>query len=886
VTETASTLTFLLTDIEGSTRHWEQSPDAMRASVARHDAIIRRAVEMHEGQVVKSMGDGFLAVFSGAIDGLRAALDAQRALDAEDWGDTGQIRVRMALHSGPAEARDHDYFGPALNRVARLLAAGHGGQLLLSSTAERYVRDDLPPEVTLRDLGERRLKDLIQPDHIYQVVDATLPAEFPPLNTLDTRPNNLPVQPTSFVGREAELRQVTSLLDTTRCLTLIGAGGIGKTRLALQAATELIDDYRDGVWFVELASLSDGQLVPRTVAAALSVPPETGRSPLDTLSDALRARQLLLILDNCEHVIESCARLVDRLLHDCPETRTLATSREALGIAGERRWTVPPLATPPGDARPSAQHLSSYESVRLFLERATMIAPGFTLTEANGPAISQISRQLDGIPLAIELAAARVNVLSPDQIAQRLDDRFRLLKTGSRTAQPRQQTLQALIDWSYDLLSVEERLLFNRLGVFAGGFTLEAAESICGFGDIDPFDVLDLLTHLVDKSLILVDSQRGEPRYRMLETLRAYARRQLEHGDDGMVVRGRHAHYFCNLAERAEPMVHSTDQGLWLDRLEAEHDNLRAALAWSREAAVEIGLRIAAALWRFWWLRGYLSEGRAQLDQLVALANSGTSPAALLKARHALGVLSFREGDYDAARVELAAAQARARELGDLARLADVLRDHGRMAIDQADFDTADSLLAEILEIERGLDDEAGVAWTLARLALLRHFQGRNDEAASLLQDGLDRFRRLENQFGRAVLLYYLGRVACDQDDFSATHRYWAESLRTSWTHRYLWPIPYHLEGFAVLAVRDGDYTRAVRLAGAASVLRQRVTAGQPPAWRDDFQRRFEPARVALDKDVYDAAWAEGQAMTLDDAVRLALKHAVDRCQPEVTGAE
>jgi class 3 adenylate cyclase len=477
-------VTFLFTDIEGSTKLWEQHPEAMKAAVARHDAILRSAVGAHLGYVVKTMGDGLLAAFGTAPAALAAAVQAQRSLLAETWSEIGSLGAQMAVHTGPAEEREGDYFGPALNRTARLMAARHGGQILLTQATYELVRHRLVPEITLRDLGERRLKDLIRPEHVYQLVAIGLPANFPPLKTLDLRSNNLPAQLTSFIGRETQMAQVKGLLSAARLLTLSGVGGTGKTRLALQVGADELDTFSDGVWLVELAPLSDPGLVPQTVATVLGVPEEVGRPRLATLTDALRARHLLILLDNCEHVIEACARLAEGLLRACPKKKILATSREALRIAGEMTCQVPSLAFPErvdDRATPSTAHdvtrFTQYEAVRLFIDRALVVAPDFAMAKTNAPAVAQICHRLDGIPLAIELAAARVRSMSVEQIAVRLDNQFDLLTGGSRTALPRQQTLRALIDWSHNLLTEEERALLRRLSVFAGGCTLEAVET-------------------------------------------------------------------------------------------------------------------------------------------------------------------------------------------------------------------------------------------------------------------------------------------------------------------------------------------------------------------------------------------------------------------------
>jgi len=507
----SATFTFLFTDIEGSTQLWERHPQAMGAALARHDALLATAVAAHGGSVFQRTGDGCHAVFPSAVAGALAALAAQQALAAEGWAELAPdaLRVRMAVHAGQAATRDGDYFGPALNRAARLMAAAHGGQVLLSETAAGLARDEMPPGLSLRDLGEHRLKDLTRPEHIFQLAAPGLPADFPPLGVLGAA-NNLPVPLTSFIGRERELAEAQRLLASARLLTLTGPGGTGKTRLALQAAADALDQFPDGAWLVELAPLADPALVAGAAATTWDLREQPGRTPLDALLDYLRARHLLLILDNCEHLIEACADLAADLLRACPRLTILASSREPLGVPGETTYRVPSLAVPDNECA-TPQRLLQFDAARLFVERAQAAQPHFAPNRGNLAVIIQICRRLDGIPLAIELAAARVRLLSVEQIAARLDDRFRLLTGGSRTALPRQQTLRALIDWSYDLLPAPECAALRQLAVFAGGWTLEAAEAV-----LSSPDVLDLLAQLVNKSLVYVDEAGAEPRYRLL----------------------------------------------------------------------------------------------------------------------------------------------------------------------------------------------------------------------------------------------------------------------------------------------------------------------------------------------------------------------------------
>ncbi|MGW8250860.1 MAG: adenylate/guanylate cyclase domain-containing protein, partial [Anaerolineales bacterium] len=477
-------VTFMFTDIEGSSRLWEQFPEAMNSTLARHDAILQQAVTSHSGYMVKTTGDGCLAAFEMVADALTAALTAQQALQAESWQgiQPHKLRVRIGIHTGQAERHAGDYFGPVLNRTARLMSAGHGGQILVSAATAELGRDILPAQTQLVDLGEHRLKDLTRKEHIFQLVHPALQSEFPPLKSLDASPNNLPIQLTSFIGREKEIIEIQGLLADARLVTLTGPGGTGKTRLSQEVGSEELAAFPGGVWLIELASLSDSTQIVPTMAQVFGLQELLSKPLIELVVDYLRDKKILLLLDNCEHLIEACARLADDLLHQCAGLKLLASSREALGIAGEVAYRMPPLA--------------DSESIQLFADRARAASSNFKLTDNNHSAIAQICQRLDGIPLAIELAAARVKLLSPEQIVSRLNDRFRLLVGGSRTALPRQQTLRALIDWSYDLLSDDEKLLLQYASVFVGGWTLDALEAITE----DP-DTLDLLEQLINKSL-------------------------------------------------------------------------------------------------------------------------------------------------------------------------------------------------------------------------------------------------------------------------------------------------------------------------------------------------------------------------------------------------
>lgn len=651
----SGTVSFLFSDIEGSTERWEHSRDPMSAAVARHDVLLRTALEEHSGFVFKTMGDEFCAAFFTAADAIAAALEAQRALAAEDFSAVGGLRVRMALHTGAADERNGDYFGPAVNRVARLLAIGHGGQVLVSGTAADLLQGEMPQQSSLRDLGAHRLKDLARPEQVYQVIAADLPETFPPLRSLDELPNNLPRQLTSFVGRDQVIADVAALIGKSALVTLVGTGGAGKTRCAIQIGAELLDGSGDGVWHVELAAISDPSLVSNVIAQVLNVQGQPDRPMLDTLLTYLKRKHLLLLLDNCEHVLEEARHIVSAILQECPEVRVLATSREPLNISGEATYRMPSLAVPSNAAMVFAEGVSRYGAVQLFVDRALLSNNTFAFTEENAPYVADICRRLDGIPLAIELAAARVKVLSPKQLAQKLDERFRLLTGGDRSALPRQQTMRALIDWSYDLLSDDERALFRKLSIFAGGFTLETAAAVCTTDAMDEMALLDLLTSLVDKSLVQAELVADGTRYRLLESTREYAREKLaERGEDSAVAHA-HASAFLALAEKLYRLYDSTPDRAWTMQAEPEMDNWRAALEWSLNGLGDIALaqRLAGTM-RWMWYFFAASEGR----RWVRAALETTSPAAPALV---IGRLELAEAELDSTlaqhKAALAAAQ-------------------------------------------------------------------------------------------------------------------------------------------------------------------------------------------------------------------------------------
>ena len=815
-------LSFFASDIEGSTRLWETQPAAMSAALIRHDALLRGAIEAHGGRVFKTVGDGCFAVFleGGAIEALRAAFDAQLALRAESWPTNRPIRVRMALHAGPAERRDEDFFGPTINRLARLLSIGHGGQVLLSESAAVLARPSLPPQTDLRDMGRHRLKDLDAAEAVSMLVHAELGDDFPALKSLDALPNNLPRQLNSFVGREEEQRAVAALLETEALVTLTGSGGTGKTRLAVQTAAEALEGFPDGVWLVELASLSDPALVPQAVATAAGVREGAHLPPPRALVEALRNRTSLIVLDNCEHVIGACADLVEELLQASPGLKVLATSREPLNVHGEATFRVPTLSTGDPKVRTAAEALA-HDAVRLLVNRARLSDPRFVLTDRLAPAAVQVCRRLDGIPLAIELAASRTKVMSLDGIAARLDDRFRLLTAGSRTALPRQQTLRATIDWSYDLLETTDQTLLRRVSAFAGGWTMEAAEAVLPDEEIEVWDVLDGLMRLVDKSLVIRDDEGEEPRFRLLESVRQYGAEKLDDAE-GAAVRERHAGFFAALVDSAEDGLRGSDQAAWLQRLEREHDNIRATLTFclARPDLIERALGLVGSIGRFWTVRGYLSEGREWIEEVLARA-SETPSVAQANAWLTAGQLAYWQGDGAAGRRFGENGLRLSRELGDRGGEVRSLFRLGFACLSDGELVRARTCFEEAILLSKEAGEPYGIPHLLNALGEVAYAEGDYAEATRRYREALALFRDFEDDRSVASALKNLASVACRADDFANAHAYLVEGLGIRRSLGNTTGIAVTLDSFGVLAACQGRHARAVFMIAAAHALHE-----------------------------------------------------------------
>jgi predicted ATPase/class 3 adenylate cyclase len=909
------TVTFLFTDIEGSTRLWETQYAAMQQALAHHDAILRDVIEANDGYLIKTTGDGAHAAFAIAADAIAACLAAQRALRGHAWGELS-IKSRMALHSGAAEQRDGDYYGPALNRAARLMAAAHGGQILLSLATEQLVRGHLPADIALRDMGERRLKDLVRPERVFQVIAPDLPADFPPLKTLDARPNNLLAQTTPFIGRESEIRAVKEQLSNpkVRLLTLSGVGGTGKTRLALQAAADMVDEFEHGVFFVPLAALSDPGLVLPTIAQAFDVREAAGRPLQEQLKDYLHEKQMLLVLDNFEQVIDAAPRVTD-LLTAAPRLKLLVTSREVLRLSGETDYPVPPLSLPDPKRLPPLERLAQYEAVAMFMERALAVKPTFAVTNENAHAVGEICYRLDGLPLAIELAAARVRVLPPQRMLAELSHRLSFLMGGARDLPTRQRTLRGAIDWSHDLLADNEQKLFRRLAVFVGGCTLEAIESACNLEN--DLNVLELVESLVGKSLMKQTEVRGEPRFAMLETIREYAGERLIAAGDEQRVRERHRDYFLALAEEMAPKLTGAEQAEWLQRLEEEHDNLRSALEWSLVTAQSAGgLRLCGALARFWSTRGHFSEGRAWCARTLGKAGGDEQTLERAKALNVAGGLAYVQGDYPAARARHEESLAVYRELGDRRGIAASLGNLGNVTSEQGDFTSARALHEESLAIRRELGDQSGIAVSLNNLGNVALDQGDSPAARALYEESLAIRRQLGDRWGVASSLNNLGNVAHDQGGYRAARALYQQSLAIARELGDRWRIARSLSDLAIVAHDQGDYQlagalhqeglvirrelgdrlgiaisleglaavvaalgrslRAARIWGAADRLRAEVGSPLWPRDRPGYNRRVVAARAG-DDGAFDDAWQEGRVLTLEQAIELALDKTVEQ---------
>jgi predicted ATPase/class 3 adenylate cyclase len=920
--------TLLFTDIEGSTRLWEEQSEGMSRALAAHDGASRAAVEGHGGVVVKMTGDGMYAAFDDPVDALVATVELQQALDALAAASGIALRVRAGLHLGLVERRDEDLFGSPVNRAARIMKAAHGGQVLLSQAVVDRVRERLPPATSLRDLGGVRLRDLATPERVYQLVHPQLRGDFPALRSLEATPNNLPQQVTSFIGRERELAEAKGLLEQSRLVTLLGMGGLGKTRLSLQMGADVLEHYPDGVWFLDLAPIKDASLVAQVAAQVLGVREEAGKPMQQTLCAHVKERTLLLIIDNCEHLVGACATLADALLQAAPQLRIIATSREGLHIRGEQTYPVFPLRVP--DRKANAESLLRSDAVQLFVERARLQQPGFTLTEGEAPAVAELCARLEGIPLALELAAARMRSLSVADINARLHDRFKLLTGGSRVALERQQTLRALVNWSYDLLQESEQIVLDRLSVFVGGFDLDAAEIVCGAAPIAPEDVLDLVTSLVDKSLVMFERDGGAARYGLLETIREFAHEhltqqrygmlatirefaheRLEQRDDVAATAARHCDYFLGLAKTARGKLRGPERAQWTRRLEVELDNLRAAITLALSGGVDavLAVKFEVALMNFRILRGYASEGRKNLRAVLALP--GLPDLARCNALYVAGALATRQGDHAGALTMLTECLALRRDLGDARETAGTLSTLALAHLQQGDAARARECAEEALATFRELGDEVGQATGLVHLGEICMQRADDGHARECFEQCLVIAKRIKHQETESECERYLGEIALSAGNLPGAQARFTRSLKIcrdaenkrdealalaclgkTDTARGDHPSARMkltealcafqalemraeeldcLEDYAALLHAMGRSDAAVRLQAATTSIR--VALALPPPPRTEVKRRenIAAARAALGDAAFNAAWSSGTGWALDDASDYAL---------------
>lgn len=867
----SGTVTFLFTDIEGSCGLWQDQPAAARSALLRHDGIVQAEVEKHHGLLVHERGEGDsrFAVFARASDAVAAAADIQLQLLSEPWPTATPLRVRIALNTGEAEVIAGDYYGSPVNRCARLRDIAAGGQTLLSQSTLDLVRDELPATLTVRDLGLHRLKDLARPEHVYQLLHPDLPAEFPPLKSLDFRAHNLPVQPTPLIGRGAEVARLCHVLTDrdVRLLTLTGAGGTGKTRLALQVAADLLDHFEDGVCFVACSALRDPGLLASTMGAALGLKDAAGVAPMLSLQEHIGARRMLCILDNFEQIVDA-APTVAELLGACPGLRLLVTSRTALHLRAEHEFPVAPFAPPRADSAEAFESIAQNEAVRLFVARAQAVKPDFSLTRDNAPAVVEICIRLDGLPLAIELAAARVKMFPPAALLDRLVNRLQVLTGGSRDLPERHQTLRNTVAWSYDLLTESERALFRRLTVFAGGCTSEAAGEVCNLNEEFEADVLDRIGFLIDKSLLRQEEQDGQPRFLMLETIREFGSELLVAAGEEEALHRRHARYFLRLAERAEPWLLTSGQFEWLDRLEAENDNLRAALAWSLKSRdVHAALSLATCLWCFWLIYGHVDEGWEHLSTVLAQPQAGEFPAEYAKLTVAAGAVAYFRGDHDRALELCAEGLPLCRAAGARFQQALSLSLLGGLCYFRGDFEEATAQWEESKAIAEELGNRWLISVLLPVMGVLALHRGQVQRSLELCRQGLEYAREVGENWTINQALYNAGLACIGSRDFARARSHFLEGLAVSRSLNFYLGISLNLVGLAGIAVAQGEFERAACLLGAGNAIRDAVDVPIPPGYQTDYRRIHEATSRGMDGAAFATALAAGFGMSVEQAL-------------------
>ncbi|MEZ4564134.1 MAG: tetratricopeptide repeat protein [Thermomicrobiales bacterium] len=915
-------VTFLVTDIEGSTRLWERDTEVMWRAVERHNAILSEAIRRRQGSHFKTIGDAYQAAFADPAQAIAAVVDAQRALAAEPWPETGPIRVRMALHLGEATPSPAgDYQAPALSRVNRIISAGFGGQVIVSEAMHAASVDHLPAGVSFQPLGRHRLRDLLQPETIWQLSIPGLPQTFPPLKSLETFPNNLPAQPAPLIGRDAEVQDLVQLLadPAIRLLTLTGPGGVGKTRLALAAAAEAQDLFPHGAFLVAMAGLEDAALLLPEIATTLGVREGGGLTLEQSVVHYLTGKQVLLVLDNLEQLrpLDDAASVVSSLLEQVPTLRVLGASRAPLRVRAEREWPVEPLQAPGAAAAvfddAALADLAANPAVALFLDRARAARPAWTLLKSNAGDVAELVRRLDGLPLAIELAAARVRVMTPAAIVERLGGALDVLATEEGGRPDRQATLRGAINWSHDLLSFEHQAALRRLGVFAGGFTLEAAETVLAESPDPWIDGLDAVAILAEQSLIRTETDRlGETRYQMLETIRSFAREHLTQAGEEDPVHLAHGNWVSTVVQDIYKFVLSPEAAHWLDVCEREHDNIRSALTWALDSHnVNLGANIADRTWRFWEIRGHYTEGRTWLERCLeafpealprqrallldglgnivwkqgdvitaarvledslAIWRETGEEMALNAALSNLGAVMERLGNLDRAEALQREALLLARQFGDEEDIALTLNNLATVLWNKGDLVGAEDLLEESLVIKRRIGNLFGLAVSLTNLAILTSGRGNLDQGISYMEEALSLDRQLGNLAGIADSLGNLGSLVAKTGDLARAAQLDGEALEIRRELGDSISIAYGLESIGSTTARAGRHAEAMRFFGAANHLREKIAVPLPPSEQENFDSGTGLCRAALSPEAYAAAWEAGRAMPLDEAITLALQ--------------